>query len=259
MELKKCTKCEFEGDLSFFQIHKSGIHKGKYQAACKKCKAKMLVVYRKNKKVKEFDPELKKKCSRCNEEKVIGLFNFSKLGKYSVSSKCKLCFSLYHTGMMNTNQAYRISRSEYRYKNKEVLLGKKRDYYKNNKDKFRVSAKSIYDKKYNIDKMYTFKQRLKCRMRLAFYKKRWIKGGGSEILLGSTYEIVMSHIEKQFTEGMNWDNHGRGNDKWHIDHIMPLASAKNEEELIKLCHYTNLQPLWAIDNLIKSDKIIDKV
>ena len=51
---------------------------------------------------------------------------------------------------------------------------------------------------------------------------------------------------------MNWINHG----EWHIDHIIPLASAKNEKELIKLCYYRNLQPLWAFDNMSKSAKII---
>jgi hypothetical protein len=51
---------------------------------------------------------------------------------------------------------------------------------------------------------------------------------------------------------MNWDNHG----EWHIDHKIPLSTAKNEEELYKLNHYTNLQPLWSTDNLKKSNKII---
>ena len=51
---------------------------------------------------------------------------------------------------------------------------------------------------------------------------------------------------------MNWDNHG----EWHIDHKIPLSSAKTEKELIGLCHYTNLQPLWALDNLKKGNKIL---
>ena len=51
---------------------------------------------------------------------------------------------------------------------------------------------------------------------------------------------------------MTWENHGHGG--WHIDHIIPLDSALSEEELYKLCHYTNLQPLWAKDNIRKGNK-----
>jgi hypothetical protein len=50
---------------------------------------------------------------------------------------------------------------------------------------------------------------------------------------------------------MSWDNYG----EWHIDHIIPLSFAKNEDEIMKLCHYTNLQPLNGIDNIRKSNKI----
>ena len=67
-------------------------------------------------------------------------------------------------------------------------------------------------------------------------------------------EFLKEHLEKQFTEGMSWDNHGVYG--WHIDHIIPLSSAKTEEEVYKLCHYTNLQPLWANDNLTKSNKTL---
>jgi hypothetical protein len=71
-------------------------------------------------------------------------------------------------------------------------------------------------------------------------------------MLGAPYEVAKSHIERQFTKGMTWANHG----EWHIDHVIPLASADNEAELINLCHYTNLQPLWAKDNLVKHATII---
>jgi hypothetical protein len=53
---------------------------------------------------------------------------------------------------------------------------------------------------------------------------------------------------------MSWENYGFYG--WHIDHIIPLCSAKNEEELKRLCHYTNLQPLWSTDNLSKGSKIL---
>jgi desulfoferrodoxin (superoxide reductase-like protein) len=63
-------------------------------------------------------------------------------------------------------------------------------------------------------------------------------------------------LEKQFKLGMNWDNYGRSG--WHIDHIKPCASfdLTKKEEQLKCFHYTNLQPLWARENLIKSDKIL---
>jgi hypothetical protein len=74
-----------------------------------------------------------------------------------------------------------------------------------------------------------------------------------------TFDIVgcnplqlKEHLEKQFVDGMTWENKG----DWHIDHIIPLSSAKTEDELYKLCHYTNLQPLWAIDNIKKGKKIL---
>ena len=73
-------------------------------------------------------------------------------------------------------------------------------------------------------------------------------------MIGCDLKTIKAHLEKQFTKGMNWENQG----KWHVDHIIPCASAKTEEELIKLFHYTNLQPLWAIDNILKKDKIIEK-
>ena len=71
-------------------------------------------------------------------------------------------------------------------------------------------------------------------------------------IVGCTPEFLKEHLEKQFVDGMTWENRG----EWHIDHKIPLSSAKTEEELYKLCHYANLQPLWAEENLKKGNKII---
>ena len=99
---------------------------------------------------------------------------------------------------------------------------------------------------------------MKCNLRtrttLAFKTSKWIKNSGNIDMLGCSYEDAFKHIENQFTEGMSWDNHTT--DGWHIDHVIPLASAKTEEELKSLCHYTNLQPLWAEENLSKGAKVI---
>jgi len=60
----------------------------------------------------------------------------------------------------------------------------------------------------------------------------------------------LRHLESQFADGMTFKNHG----EWHIDHIKPLFLAKTEEDVIKLSHYTNLQPLWATENRKKRSK-----
>jgi len=101
--------------------------------------------------------------------------------------------------------------------------------------------------------MYCLRLRLRARTFKAFKYSYWNKSKGTKDLLGCSFEIAFKHIERQFIKGMSWENRS----EWHIDHIIPLASAKTEEELIKLCHYTNLQPLWAVDNLVKNDKIIE--
>ena len=72
-------------------------------------------------------------------------------------------------------------------------------------------------------------------------------------ILGCTPEQLRKHIESQFKPGMTWENYN--SETWHIDHIIPLASAKNITEIEKLCHFRNLQPLWAKDNLKKGKKL----
>ena len=100
------------------------------------------------------------------------------------------------------------------------------------------------------------KYRLMClfrgRINEVMRRKGWNKSKKSIEILGCTKEQFAKHIESQFKEGMNWSNKG----EWHIDHIIPLASAINKQEVYKLCHHTNLQPLWAKENLCKGAKII---
>ena len=88
---------------------------------------------------------------------------------------------------------------------------------------------------------------------LVFHKHRKNnKSAKTHHLLGCTFEELKMHLESQFVNDMSWDNMG----KWHIDHIVPLAAFDlTKEENQKLAfHHTNLQPLWAIDNLKKGAK-----
>ena len=80
----------------------------------------------------------------------------------------------------------------------------------------------------------------------------YFKKSKTQEILGIDWIGLKEHFERQFTKGMNWENR----DRWHIDHIIPLATAQSEDDIIRLNHYTNLQPLWAADNLSKGSKIL---
>lgn len=120
-------------------------------------------------------------------------------------------------------------------------------YFQNNKSKKAEYAKN----RRVIDPVY----KLKCNMRTlignSLRKKGFKKNTKTNIILGCSYEQFIIHLENQFTDGMQWDNYG----EWVIDHITPLATALTESDVITLNYYTNLQPLWASDNLTKSDKL----
>jgi hypothetical protein len=75
-------------------------------------------------------------------------------------------------------------------------------------------------------------------------------------LIGCSAEELKVHLESQFQPGMTWENYGRTG--WQVDHIYPLSKAlkESEEKFNKMCHYTNLQPLWSVDNSRKKDKIV---
>lgn len=91
------------------------------------------------------------------------------------------------------------------------------------------------------------------RIYLAFKQFGYRKNTKTARMIGCSFDKLKRHLEDRFVDGMSWDNYGRRG--WHIDHIIPLASGATLEEFEALCHYTNLQPLWAKDNLSKGDRI----
>jgi hypothetical protein len=74
--------------------------------------------------------------------------------------------------------------------------------------------------------------------------------------LGCDKEFLREYIENQFTEGMSWDNYGNREGQWSLDHIKPVSLYYDNPELLpELIHYTNLQPLWHVDNVRKGKKV----
>ena len=98
------------------------------------------------------------------------------------------------------------------------------------------------------------------RTRLNMYVKRHRDGHKTVSAirhLGCTMPQLISHLEAHFTNGMSWSNYGNKPGQWSIDHIRPLSSfdLDKEEQARRAVHYTNLQPLWHVDNIRKKDRL----
>jgi len=129
---------------------------------------------------------------------------------------------------------------------------------KKSKEKYlREKAQGLHRKKYNEDPLHKMKCNIREHVRQAVKYANISKTHPSITYLGCSLEDFRAYIEEKFQEGMTWDNHGRGENCWHLDHIKPLAALKDVadvEALREVCHYTNYQPLWEKDNLSKQDK-----
>lgn len=224
MSTKTCVKCKRSKSLESFTNNKT--KKDGKNNYCKSCQS----IYRKqnNTKIKVYLKKYRKK----NKNKLNSLYkiyraqNKEKIKKRNLKyrEKNKIKIKSYH--------------QQWRKKNKQSINQKKRKYY--------------HSRKHDIN--YRLLTNLRARIRLAI--KIGKKCLGTVGLLGCSIEIVRQHIEKQFKDGMSWDNYGLYG--WHIDHIIPCDKfdLSKESEQKKCFHYTNLQPLWAKDNIKKSNKII---
>jgi hypothetical protein len=200
-----------------------------------------------------------KVCSKCSIEKSLLDYNVCSRVKDGRKAECREC--------------QRLGTKEYKLKNKEKIKeynskwnAENKFYYQEyrkiweveNYDKVLETRKRFKEKNPGYINDYN-KQRKKkdilfriiSDMRNSVNRYLKYKSKSTFDIVGCTPELLKEHLEKQFTDGMTWENRN----KWHIDHVVPLSSAKTEDELYKLCHYTNLQPLWAEDNLRKSNKV----
>jgi hypothetical protein len=152
---------------------------------------------------------------------------------------------------------------EYSAQNKEKRL----EYNKNNKGKIREynnktkkQRLNYYNNRYKNDNLYKLKSIIRSRINESLKKKGYTKKSKTYIILGCTFEELFIYLESKFEPWMNWENQGWYNGElnygWDIDHIIPLSSAKTEEDVIRLNHYTNLQPLCSkVNRDIKRDRL----
>jgi len=147
----------------------------------------------------------------------------------------------------------RIKEKAYRQKNKEAINERERAYWLKNKEQCIKQNIKYRKERAKRDTLFAAKEKLRKTVQHSFERIKRNKPTNTEKLLGCSWEEAKNHIESLWTEGMSWENHGTGNDKWQIDHIRPVASFA-EHELDQMNLISNLQPLWMKDNLLKKDK-----
>lgn len=209
-----------------------------------------------------------KKCSLCQEMFLNTVDFFHKKGD-RLTSKCKECSGIYNRQMYAKHREKRLDqkkeygsrvdikekRTEYNKKyyneNREDLLKRQSEYEVKNKDRFRDRRSKHRLNRYHNDPHLKIKMNLSNRLRKLLDKdlRKTID------FIGCSVHELKIYLENKFQDGMSWENYGKYG--WHIDHITPCASfdLTNNEEQLKCFHYTNLQPLWAIDNLKKGSKL----
>lgn len=192
-----------------------------------------------------------KRCNHCGLYKAFHEFYKSNgRGKFGLRSKCKKCIQGYEKTPERIKGRQRYKKSN---KGKETSLKYSRtEKARDQQSRYRKSEKGKESAKRHYES--SVKRHISSRLRIRLNKvlAGKIKKGSAISDLGCPVDELISHLEKKFKPGMNWDNRSL----WHIDHIRPLSSFDLEDraQLKEACHYTNLQPLWAEENMIKGDR-----
>ena len=201
-------------------------------------------------------------CNCCKTEKTIEDYHNNKRFPDGKNPTCKECnkersLKYYYNNIdkikeriktQRETEDYQKYRKNYLENNREEINRVKKLYKLNNREKVLQDKREYYQRKKN-DPIFALSKRL--RQRIYHIVNGNNKSKSTLEVLGCSYEEFKIHIENQFTEEMSWDKLG----DIHIDHIIPISSVETIEEVYKLNHYTNLQPLWAKDNLSKYNKI----
>jgi len=236
MENKTCIECGLE--KSIVEFYKS-------RNKCKECfKKQVIELQNKNKqKYKKNRKEYFKKYRKNHPEKI--------------KEKNKKYREIHKNEAKKYSEEYRKTHKEYfdnyfqkyRLKNKRKII-KTKNNKKIKKEKIK-KAKKIKTKEEK--ELIIFKKQIRCLISKSFSRKKYIKELSTKEILGCDFYFLYKHLMQTYKNNYNIEYDGI--EKVHIDHIIPLATANTKEEVMKLCHYTNLQLLKAKDNIHKSSKL----
>ncbi len=219
--MKICIKCGLQKDLNLFVKTKN---------SCKECEKE----YKKQYALKNAEKikESSKKYYALNKEQILS----KEKEKYKLDKENKLKYQ-----------------KEYSKKNEKSIKKYKSEYSKINRDKLRKYKNNYQNEKRKSDPITKLKSVISRSIRNSLKCKGFSKNKKSIEVLGCDIKFFKEYLESKFTKDMSWDNYGL---VWDIDHITPLASALSEDDVIRLNHYTNLQPLDSyINRYIKRDRL----
>lgn len=205
-------------------------------------------------------------CTKCKLEKSLTEFYIQKGRPQGVTSQCRSCKKEYSLKIQEPRKTYM---SVYFQKNKEKLIKINKDWrarnpeQKSNIDRLWNLAnkekvnnyKKAWKKKKKGDPLYKLKTNISSLFRNSLKKRNFKKTSKTATILGCTFQELHNHLKNTFEENYGIPFGLIDTSILHIDHIIPVSSAKTEEELLKLNHYSNLQYLLAEDNLAKGNKL----
>ena len=262
---KTCTKCNQSKPLAEF--YKEKANKDGRQRYCITCAKQNNSSWYKaaNKQVTiTIDVKI---CSCCGETKYYKEFHKQQKSKDGLQSRCKLCVNVTKKEWLLKNPNWAKDKyaalSEEKRKsvnlqtknwckiNSEKVKQGNKNWRQANKEKHYQQSKKSRKKQYHNNPDVKIIMSLRTRLYQAL--KGTNKSNSTLTLLGCSIEHFKIYIKALFVEGMSWNNHG----EWHLDHIKPCASFNllDKEQQKECFHFTNFQPLWAEENINKSDKI----
>lgn len=159
-----------------------------------------------------------------------------------------------YKGQLDWNKRNPDKLSKYTEKTKDKRKEISKKWAKENRERHLKNHREYVAKKRKNDPIFKFKSNVRTLIGASFRDNKFNKTSRTEEILGCSLEFLRIYILSKCPEGVTLKDFGAKG--YHIDHIIPISIAKTEEEIIRLCHYTNLQPLWWRDNIVKRDKIL---
>lgn len=233
VEVKTCSKCLQEKKLEDFRFRQD---QGRYTSICKECE---------HARQREYDAthrEQRKAYRQAHKDEFSKRDSeYYKTHKEQIAKRYKEWAKAHAEQLAEYNKQYRTA-------NAEAISKQRQGYAKENRKKIT----SYYLNKRETDPLFKVSTQARGLIRISLKKKGYGKDTHTYDILGCDYNTLWEHLKKTWKE--NYGTEWNGED-YHIDHIIPLATAKTEQEVKDLCYYKNLQLLKPRDNLVKNKSL----